>query len=175
MRFELSIRLVMCSLILSPSSMALPAVTEYDLKAAYLLNVLKFAERKSGPLGPEFITLCLLAPGPIEKPLGALSDSVVRGRKLRVRTVGSHGDLQGCEVVFIGRSSGHRALLEKANALGVLTIGNDEDFVPMSGMISLLVENRRIVVEVNQQAVRGRDWVLSSHLLEIARIGGGIR
>lgn len=165
----------MCYLALSHSAMALPAVTEYDLKAAYLLNVLKFAERKSGPREPEFITLCLLAPGPIEKPLGALSNSVVRGRKLRVRPIGSHGDLRGCEVVFIGRSSGHRAMLEKANALGSLTIGNDAEFVPMSGMISLIVENRRIVVEVNQQAVHGRDWVLSSHLLEIARIGGGIR
>jgi hypothetical protein len=167
-----SIRVVMCYLALSPCAISLSAVTEYDLKAAYLLNILKFTETKAAPRDNAFITLCLLAPGPIEKPLEALENSLVRGRKLRVRPIMTQAELQGCEVVFIGRSPGHQAMLEKANALGALTIGNDAEFVPMSGMMALIVENRRVVVEINQRAIRGRDWVISSYLLEIARITG---
>jgi YfiR/HmsC-like len=171
----LHLRFALCGLVLVHAMASGSAVTEHDLKAAYLLNVLKFAERRSGPVDPEYLTLCLVAPGPIEKPLGTLGDSGVRGRKLRVRLVGPGRDLQGCEVVFVGRSSGHRPLLDKANALGILTIGNDSEFVAMSGMMALIVENRRILVEINRHAVKGGDWVISSHLLEIARIGGAAR
>lgn len=175
MRLALTIRPVICTLALAHFTMAYQAFTEYDMKAAYLLNVLKFSEKKKkpGPVVPQFLTLCLLAPGPIEQPLAALANSLVRGRKLRVRPIAPEGGLEGCEVVFIGRSSGHRPMLEKAKAVGALTIGNDTDFVPMSGMIALITENRHIVIEINQNAVRGREWMISSQLLELARIIGG--
>jgi len=165
--------LVVCLLVLSDRAVALPAVTEHELKAAYLLNVLRFTEGKPGPVAHEFFTLCLIAAGPIEKPLEALGDSLVRGRKLRVLQVGKREELNGCEAVFIGRSAGHQVLLKTANALGALTIGNDLEFIPMSGAVALVVENHRIVVEINRDAISNRNWLISSHLLEIARIRGG--
>jgi hypothetical protein len=173
----LSDRLGVCAAFctLAMFGMALPPATEYDLKAAYLLNVLRFTEHKPPVKDNPFLTICLLAPGPIEKPLEAIGNRVVQGRKLRLRQIGRKEELPGCDVVFIGRSSGHRAMLERANALGALTIGNDSDFIPMSGMMALIVENHRIVVEINQGAIARPDWVISSHLLELARISGGER
>lgn len=169
------LRVVVCGLALLPRGLGSAGPSEYDVKAAYLLNVLKFAERKAVAAASDVLPLCLFAPGPIERPLAELANRLVHGRKLRVRTIGSAAELVGCEVVFVGRSSGHRAMIEKANAMGVLTVGNDGDFLRMSGMMALVIENRRVVVEINERAVNGRDWTISSHLLEVARITGGER
>jgi hypothetical protein len=123
------------------------------------------------------LTMCLLTPGPVEQPLRALESSVIDGRKLKIRSIRKEEDLRTCEVVFFGRSSGEQAMLNRANSQGVLTVGNDVAFVPMSGMVGLVVEGRRIVVEVNGEAVRSPDGTFSSHLLEIARVTnqGGIQ
>lgn len=148
--------------------------TEHDVKAAYVINILRFAERRSSAAAGD-LTLCLFGAGLMEQPLVDLENSTVRGRKLKIRTI-ARSDIAGCEAIFFGRSSGAESALAKAQSLGILTIGNDSEFIPMSGMLALVVENRRIVVEVSQSAVRNQQWVLSSHLLEIARvIGGAVR
>jgi hypothetical protein len=146
--------------------------TEHDIKAAYLLNILRLCERKSSPGTGTDLTLCLVAAGAIEKPMRELEQSPIRGRKLKIRTV-EQLDLRGCEALFFGRSAGYEPLLAKAGKMGILTIGNDHEFLSMSGMIALVVENRRIVLEVNQSATRDGEWKLSSHLLEAARLSVG--
>lgn len=146
--------------------------TEHDVKAAYLLNILRLCERRSSLGAGTDLTLCLVAAGPIEKPMHELERTPIQGRKLRIRTI-VHDDLQGCEALFFGRSAGYESLLAKAGGLRILTIGNDHEFLSMSGMIALVVENRRIVLEVNQSATRNGEWKLSSHLLEVARLSVG--
>ncbi|MBC8167921.1 MAG: DUF4154 domain-containing protein, partial [Bryobacteraceae bacterium] len=64
-------------------------------------------------------------------------------------------------------------ILATARATGILTMGNDREFLPLSGMVALIVENRRVVVEVNSLAIKHSVWVFSSHLLEIARLTSG--
>jgi len=153
-----------------PLNAVAAAPSEHDIKAAYLLNILKLVHRKEAPVERKVLTMCLLTPGPVEQPLRALESSIIGSRKLRIRTIQKDENLRSCEVVFLGRSSGQQAALRWANSLGLLTLGNDVDFIPMSGMVALLVEGRKIVVEVNAESVRNPDWVFSSHLLEIARI-----
>jgi hypothetical protein len=40
----------------------------------------------------------------------------------------------------------------------------------MAGMIALVVENRRVVVEIDRSTIQSGDWRFSSYLLEIARL-----
>ena len=60
--------------------------------------------------------------------------------------------------------------LKRANRLGLLTIGSDAEFIAAAGMVSLVVEGRKIVVEVNGDAIKDANWVFSSHLLEVSRV-----
>ena len=67
-------------------------------------------------------------------------------------------------------------ILIHASVLGVLTIGQDHDFLTRGGLVALLVQNRRVIVEVNRLAIDGGQWRFSSHLLEIAHVSnGGVR
>ena len=56
--------------------------------------------------------------------------------------------------MFFGESSGAAdGVLAKAHTLGILTIGSGAEFLPLSGMVALVIENRRMVVEISQAAL----------------------
>jgi hypothetical protein len=103
------------------------------------------------------------------EPLRSLEGTLIHGRKLKIRKVG-RDELDGCEAVFIGRSSGFESVIAQSQARGLLTIGNDAEFIPKNGMIALVVENRRVNIDLNRLALKRTDWVFSSHLLEAARV-----
>jgi hypothetical protein len=146
------------------------APTEYELKAAYIYNVLRLVHRAGAKPG-EHVTLCTYSAGPIEQGLRTLESSSLHGRKFRVRTLTDSKELAECDAVFFGRSNGAvPRLVAESGAHRVLTIGNDEHFLAAGGMIALFVESRRVVVEVNPAALAAAGWVASSYLLEVARV-----
>ena len=150
------------------------APSEYDVKAAFLLNVLRLSERRP-PISSNQLVLCAIAADSFEQSLRSLEGTSVHGRKLMLRRVGK-GEVEGCEAIFFGRTAGMEAALIKAQKLGILTVGNDTDFLPLSGMVALVVENRRVVVEINRLVLNTSHWTFSSHLLEIARlVSGGVQ
>jgi hypothetical protein len=162
------------ALILASGPFALSAAlssSDSDVKAAFIVNILRLAHKKSGPTSGD-LTLCLVAAGSVEQSLRAVENTVIRGRQLRLRNV-VKAQLAGCEALFFGSSAKAEAVLAKAQQMNLLTIGNDTEFLSLSGMIALLVENRRIVVEINDSSSRGSEWVFSSHLLEVARVVSG--
>ncbi len=144
--------------------------TESDVKAAYLMNILKFVHRKEPPADRETLMLCLGAPGTMEGSLRALEGNLIGGRKLKLRMLPKDDDLRACEAVFLGRTGGQQGTLGRAARLGLLTVGSDAEFISTSGMLSLIVEGRKVVLEVNGDAVKSAEWVFSSHLLEICRV-----
>lgn len=155
----------------SATPLAAPGPGESELKAAYVLNILRFSSRKGQSLTAD-LHLCLIRPGVIEPALKALDGTSVQGRRLRVRNA-IKGVIEGCDVLFFGDLTGVEKTLTQGHSTGVLSIGCDHRFVSLSGMVALVVEHRRIVVEINQAAVKSSDWVFSSHLLEIARVTAG--
>jgi YfiR/HmsC-like len=150
--------------------------SEYDLKAAYLFNILRFVEHRDVPKGEEHFTLGLHAAGAIEQAIAPLEGSLMHGKKLRIRTIKVESELVGCDAVFFGSSTARtNRILSKATALGLLTVGNDADFIPNGGMMALVVESRRIVLAVNSSLSANTRWAISSHLMEVARITDGAR
>jgi hypothetical protein len=147
------------------------AAAEHSVKAAYVVNILRFAERQgTAPQGALFV-LAVYAAGPVEPSLLTLEGSTVRGRKLHIRIVRDETELRGCDALFLGRAEGRGArMLTAAGAFGLLTIGIEREFILAGGMVDLAVESHRIVVEVNPNAVAGSGWTLSSQLLELARL-----
>ena len=141
-----------------------------------MLNILRLSERKQVPQsGSGEIVLCLLSPGPVAQPLQRLQGTVVRGKPVAVKTV-QKGGVGGCDVLYVGRTSGLENVVRNAFDSGILTIGSDDEFMSASGGVALVVDGRRIAIVVNEALVKQGRWTFSSHLLEIARImPGGIR
>ena len=52
---------------------------------------------------------------------------------------------------------------------GVLTVGEDADFLASGGMINFIIDDRRVRFDINQKAVENSSLKLSSKLFQVAR------
>lgn len=143
--------------------------SEYDVKAAFLLNFTRFVEwgRGSAPGTP--IIVCVVG----EDPLGAALDQALAGeavgdRKLAPRRPRSP-EGGGCDVAYFPKPQRDAARTLAEMPQGVLTVGEGEAFLRDGGMIAFVMENRRVRFDINMAAVRNGGVRLSSRLLQVAR------
>lgn len=148
------------------------APLEHHVKAAFLLNFIKFVEWPPDefPDADSPISICIVG----EDPFGPAIDEIVEGevvgsRKLTVHRVAAPQPKE-CQVVFIGRSDKDSAKALAGVGPGVLTVGEGESFLRGGGIIAFVIENRRVRFNVNQTAARNAKLRLSSKLLSVAKV-----
>jgi hypothetical protein len=141
---------------------------EYKVKAAFLLNFTKFIEwpaSQDTDAGAPF-TICVLG----ENPFGPVLDQIiegetVNGHKLAVRRIGP-SEVKSCKVVYVARNEKN---LPKIIEPVVLTVGEGDEFLRDGGVISFVIDNRRVRFDVNRAAAARAGLTLSSKLLNVAR------
>jgi hypothetical protein len=151
--------------------------TEYDVKAAYIYNFVKFVEwprRKSPEPGGTIstISVCIVGNDPFGPALAAIEGKTAEGKKIRLRREQSAQNMKGCEVLFISSSEEERLdrILEAVKGLSVLTIGETRGFAQKGVMINFYMESRNVRFEINPKAAERAGLKISSNLLKIARI-----
>ena len=145
---------------------------EYDVKAAFLLNFTKFVEWPpaafTGPDSP--ISICLMGRDPFGKTLDDIvQGETVNGRKVVVHRLSQAPGAQTCQVVYLSSSEREVARTLSGLGQGVLTVGEGANFIREGGMISFVIENRRVRFDINQNAADKASLRLSSKLLSVAR------
>ena len=147
---------------------------EYQIKAAFLYNFLKFIEWPSGAL-PETgdtMTLCLLAEEPVVEPFESIKGKLVKGRRLAIRRIERIKDLEACHALFIGSSEEKRLaqIMPTLQGSRVLTVGEVEGFIQSGGIINFVVERNKVHFEINVNRAERAGLKLSSHLLGLAKV-----
>lgn len=166
--------------------MAVPAdgahqETVAKIKAAYLLNFLRFADwpdnafdTVSSPLN-----VCVLG----QDTLGNILDVTMReqevsGRTIAVRRIDAadksawQEDLHDCHLAFITRSEASRSehIVAELRGSDTLTVGETASFALTGTMLALNFEDDRIIFYANPGAIRAANVRLSSKILQLARI-----
>ena len=147
-----------------------PTGTEYQIKAAYLLNFGKFVKWPS-PLPGHSFSICVVGADPFGPVLdGTLHDEKIDGKPVVARRVSRPQDAAGCQVAFISRSEEAQVskfipILTKA---GVLTVSDMPAFLDRGGMIQFAFAGNRIRFEVDLDKAQEAELTLSSELLKVA-------
>jgi hypothetical protein len=149
------------------------ASLEYEVKAAFLLNFAKFVEWPANafatPNSP--LAICVLG----KDPFGRALDEVVRGERIDGRVVIVRRILEArvaaktCQMVFIAAGAKDVPAILRALGPGVLTVGEQENFLVDGGVIRFAIDNRRVRFDINRTAAQGAGLTLSSQLLTVAR------
>tara|TARA_R110001592_G_scaffold117579_4_gene319665 strand:- start:497 stop:1033 length:537 start_codon:yes stop_codon:yes gene_type:complete len=147
--------------------------SEYDIKAAYLINFVRYIEwpdtsfeREDSP----FI-LGVLGKNPFGEALAHLAAEQKDGnRAIEVRISDNVDELKTSHLVFIcAASEGDVASgLRVFEGKSVLTVGEQKGFLEKAGVINFLIVDTRVKFEINLKAARKQELKISAQLLKVA-------
>jgi hypothetical protein len=146
---------------------------EYQVKALFLLNFTKYVNWPpagfAGTNSPITIGICG------ESKLSEALKNVVAGksigeRSIAVRQIDTTGDFSQCQILFISDAAAARMhdILEKAAALPILTVGEDEALGRNGGIINFVLKNGNVRLEIDLAAAKKAGLTISSRLLAVA-------
>lgn len=168
-----------CLLLAAPAQVrAQNELSEYQVKAAYLFNFLKFVEWPEDAFADPLAPIVIGVIG--EDPFGSALPQVVigktvQGRDLVIRVYRTGENLRGAHILFISASESKRLLMILSSLRGssVLTVADTAGFLEAGGMIQFLSENDRVRFAINAEAAGRAKLKVSSKLLSLARVAGG--
>jgi hypothetical protein len=150
------------------------ALTEVQVKAAYVFNFAKFVEWPAGafatPQAP--LVLCVAGGEGLQGAFAAIDGKQAQGRRLQLRRGVRPDELRTCHILFVPESEERIApeLLRRAGSLPLLTVGEDDGFATAGGVIGFVVRDDRVQFEINPDAANRADLKVSSRLLQLATI-----
>lgn len=150
---------------------------EYELKAAFLLNLARFVEWPPAvlPPGSGELVLGVLGEDPFEGSLErAVKGKAVEGRPVRVRYLKSEREARACHVVFVSASERDHLPRIAAQLRGAptLTVGDVGPFAEHGGVVHFVREGALVRLVVNPRAAEAGGLKLSARLLSLARLVG---
>lgn len=172
---------IMLSLIAARPSWTLEG-TEYQVKGAMMINFIKFvqwpepadgaADGAADALRPQTITIGIAGASEFESTLDRIHGRQVGEKTIIIRRIRSLDQISACQVVYVGASAAHQSypILRQVAGTPVLSIGEDEDFLNLGGIIRLYTEKAHVRFEINQRAARQAGLKLSAKLLEVAAV-----
>jgi hypothetical protein len=147
------------------------SVSEYQVKAAYVFNFLKFVQYPTDAFADPLAPLIIGVLG--DDPFGSALPQVVigktvGGRDLVIRIYHPGEDLHSAHILFISSSERKRlpAIFSSLHGSSVLTVGDTTGFLEAGGMIQFLSESDRVRFAINVDAASRARLKLSSKLLE---------
>jgi len=151
------------------------SANEYQMKAAFLYNFLKFVDWPSSaftsPNQP--LTICVYGRDPFGTALeDALLGKTIGDRRVSLVRATQFQDLVGCHVVFVSASEREPTadLAGRLKGRPVLFVGESDGFAASGGTIQFTIEDNRVHFVINPDAADRAGLKISSKLLALAKI-----
>lgn len=156
------------------NSAASQAVSEYEVKAAYLYYFAKFVDWPPDALRTQNAPIIIGIVGDDE--FGVTIESIVRGKTIQehpimIRLLKWSSDLSACHIVFIGSSEQKRInqIVELLKSRPVLTVTETEDASQTRGIVNFFVQVDRIQFEVDVNGAERAHLKISSKLIRLGK------
>jgi hypothetical protein len=144
---------------------------EYQIKASLLFNFIHFVTWAPEPDSSVPLRTCVTGADPFGPALKVFEREVIHGRKIEtvILTEPTEEQLKECSVVFVLR--GHENVLDRLSNFDpqILTVGETPEFLDRGGIITLLLQDNKIVFDVNRNAALRARLAIDSKLLRMAR------
>lgn len=149
------------------------APSEYDVKAAFIYNFMKFVEWPKDSFGDDtsgFIVGIIGTTQFGECVSDLVANKTVSGRKITVRENVAQDDMTSCHLVFFEQSEDSRTkeLLATLKGTAVLTVGESEIFAQEGGIIRFVIHENKVRFTVSLPPAEEAGLKLSAKLLKVA-------
>ncbi len=156
--------------------------TEYQLKAAYLLNFLKLTEWPEESFDdkdekkPDPFTVVVIGKDPFEEELDkTFKGQTAQGRSVRavrLRDLPDEDEEIDGHLVFsaLSKTRDRNELLERLSGRAVLLVGEEDGLAEDGAHINFYLADKRVKFEVNVDSVKRSNLEISATLLKLAKI-----
>lgn len=147
---------------------------EYVVKAAYFYNFAKFVEWPPEAFATESApyVIGVLNDEPFTKVLEqTINEKTFNGRQFVVKRLKWGEDYRDCHLLYINTSEQRRLeqILASIKKASILTISEIDQFIHRGGILNLIMEENRILFEINADVAEQNGLKISSKLLTLAR------
>jgi hypothetical protein len=169
MDFRNLIRASLFLTMLFPAAAHSAPIPEYQLKSAFIYNFATFIDWPAG-MGKS-LTLCVAVPQEAMKYFSALEGKRVGNMVVTVRRLTQDDSAEGCRILFVAESESgsFEDWLSEVDDEQVLTVAESEAWLKKGVVIDLMIQDKRVVFDVNVDAARGEGITINSRLLRLAR------
>jgi hypothetical protein len=145
-----------------------------EIKAAYLFNFARFIDWPEELFTAQSsMVFCTLGRSAVADELdSSLHGKSINNRMAEIRHLRGPEEFAGCHIVFIAASAEkqQQKLLQATKGAPILLVAETPGFARAGGTINFIIENRRLIFEINIRAAESAHLRISSKLLAIARI-----
>lgn len=170
-----AISVLLLSISTSSCSQQIEPSREYQLKSVFLFNLASFVDwpKNSFDTNQDPIIIGILGSDPFGKYLyETIQGEVIMEHPLMIQRYTSVDDITTCHILFINVANGDpfEKILNSLKGKNILTVGDVKDFAKKGGMVGFITEKNKIKIQINTEAVKKTDLIISSKLLRLAEI-----
>ncbi len=152
-----------------------PPNREYQLKAVFLYNFTQFVEwpEQTFPSSQAPMVIGILGPDPFGNYLEEIiAGERINGHPLLIKRFKTVEEIDACQVLFINLPDTRKRdqAVNRLRGRNILTVSDAPDFMQGGGMIRFFTRQDKIKLEVNLDATKTENLVLSSKLLRLVEI-----
>jgi len=151
------------------------STSEYQVKAAFLFNFTQFVEWPESSFSNSQIPAVIGILG--KDPFGNYLQDMIAGEAINhhpllIKHFSSVEEVANCHIVFINISDKKtlQAIIDKLKGKTILTVSDASRFSKLGGMIQLSTRDDKVTIEINLNAIKAENLVVSSKLLKLSQI-----
>ena len=154
------------------------SLQESQVKGLFLLNFAKYVDWPPTAFAEDTspMTIGIWGESKLTETLKILvAGKSIGNHTIAVRQIEESDDFTQCHILFISDSAAARmpGILEKAAALPILTVGENDAFARYGGIINFVLKNGNVRLEIDLAAARKAGLTISSRLLAVADVVKG--
>jgi hypothetical protein len=154
-----------------------PVASEYQVKAVFIFNFAQFVEWPAASFASDQAPLIIGTLG--DNPFGSYLESIVTGEKVNghplvIYHFNNISEIKTCQILFINKVeiNNMSTSLTSLKGKNILTVSDVPGFLEQGGMIRFITKNNKISLQINPDAARSDNLIISSKLLRLAEIIG---
>jgi len=164
--------LVFCSVFFVSAQIS---TREYQVKAAFVFNFTQFVEWPATCFSNPETRAVIGVLG--KDPFGTYLEETIVGESINkhpliIEHYNNVDEIKNCQILFVNLSNKNelRLVIEKLKGKNILTVSDVNGFAKLGGMVRLYLNDDKINIEINLEAAKAENLVISSKLLKLAEI-----
>jgi len=163
----------------SPARADYQPTSEYQVKAAFLYNFVKFVQwpEEKPADSNDVITIAVIGNHKFGNAFESVKGKKVRDKKVVVKffprfdNTEDKNAFKKCHLLFICPSEKHHLndILEIAGKANILTVADMNGFIDDGGIIQFITQNKKVRFQINLSAAKRAKLKIRSQLLRLAK------